>query len=630
MRNFNESDYLEDLYYGPEKGYFDEISEIENGGYDEDFETEEFKNPHLAAEIHQAAQRAGLSDLDYVNQQEFFDKIIDSDPKDGPYIVDIEESDGYSEFICDDNGNPNLEDARPIYDNLVSGREKGLYGSDCKDDPARALEDVIEGYDMMVSDAMLGSSTLKGALNLLVKYKDNPNCPKTRTYFNALANYAEQINTIATEIGLNEFCIDIPGNLALKKEAISFKRPMKESWDENTIANAAQAYVDGYPEGVTRTNVVADLENDPYFYNKYDTIMSMDVEDQETALADYADELDNIADAIIEEIKGMGGVMNESRKITRRAILEARRKNKKEHKAYKMKEEEEAEWSWDLKTEKKALRKSMPTATDNEITIKAADNIAKKYHTTRAKILATLKPSNNIKGAKTWNKDGKILVKESRLLRESEEMLSDYQKELIREMFRADVASGVAQNPYDSSVTPSFREVLEEDGDFEGVVDAAIEYYAELVIEEYGEPPFGMADIDAYYEYESGDDQEMPEHDMGEMYGVPYGASSEAALKFFEDESEEDECEGKDCKKKSKKDKLNEISEESLAKLVVAYKADDPDKKPLKDSQGEVYAIPYNEDLSDKQNIDKLKRFLRQKDISESAILKLKFKKMAA
>lgn len=37
-----------------------------------------------------------------------------------------------------------------------------------------------------------------------------------------------------------------------------------------------------------------------------------------------------------------------------------------------------------------------------------------------------------------------------------------------------------------------------------------------------------------------------------------------------------------------------------------------------------------NEDLSDKQNIDKLKRFLRQKDISESAILKLKFKKMAA
>lgn len=410
MRNFNESDYFEDLYYGPEKDYFDEISEIENGGYDEYFETEGLKNPYLAAEIHKAAQKAGLSDLEYVNQQEFFDEIINLDPKDGPYIVDIEESDGYSEFICDDNGNPNLEDARPIYDNIVSGREKGLYGSDCKDDPARALEDVIEGYDMMVSDAIPGRSTLSGALKMLYKFKDNPNCPKTKAYFNALVNYAEQINTIAIEIGLNEFCIDIPGkSKTLKKEAVSFKRPMKESWDENTIANTAQTYVDDYPEGITRMNIVADLENDPYFYNKYDTIMSMDVEDQETALVEYSDELDNIANAIIEEIKGMGGVINESRRITRKAVLEAKRKNVKTHKAYKMKEEEEEEWAWDLKTEKEALKKSMPTASDNEITIKAAGNVAKKYHTTRAKILAALKPS---KGAKTWNKDGKILVKE--------------------------------------------------------------------------------------------------------------------------------------------------------------------------------------------------------------------------
>jgi len=415
MRNFNESDYLEDLYYGPEKDYFDEISEIENGGYDEYFETEGLKNPLLAAEIHKAAQKAGLSDLDYVNQQEFFDEIINNDPKDGPYIVDIEEREGYSEFICDDEGNPNLEDVRPIYDSLVSGRERGLYGSDCKDDPARTLEDVIEGYDMMVSDAIPGRDTLKGALKMLYKFKDNPYCPKTKAYFNALANYAEQINAIAIEIGLNEFCIDIPGkSKTLKKEAVSFKRPMKESWDENTIANTAQEYVNDYPEGITRMNIVADLENDPYFYNKYDTIMSMYIEDRETALADYSNELDNIADAIIEEIKGMGGVINESRRITRKAVLEAKRKNAKSHKAYKMREEEEEEWAWDLKTEKEALKKSMPTASDNEIIIKAAGNIAKKYHTTRAKILATLKPS---KGAKAWNKDGKILVKENKLKR---------------------------------------------------------------------------------------------------------------------------------------------------------------------------------------------------------------------
>ena len=212
MKNFNESDYLEDLYYGPEKDYFDEISEIENGGYDEDFETEDFKNPYLAAGIRKAAQEAGLSDLDYINQQEFFDEVIDSDPEDGPYIVDIEEREGYSEFVLDNDGNPNLENARPIYDNLVSGTEKGFYGRNCKDNPIEALEDVIEGYDMMVSDAMLGRSTLKGALNLLAKYKDNPNCPKCKKYFDALSNYAVQINKIANEIGATDLIIDIPGD----------------------------------------------------------------------------------------------------------------------------------------------------------------------------------------------------------------------------------------------------------------------------------------------------------------------------------------------------------------------------------------------------------------------------------
>ena len=90
------------------------------------------------------------------------------------------------------------------------------------------------------------------------------------------------------------------------------------------------------------------------------------------------------------------------------------------------------------------------------------------------------------------------------------------------------------------------------------------------------------------------------------------------------------ECDDKDCKKKSKKDKLDEISEEGLAKVVVAYKVDDPKKELLKDSRGEPYAVAYDEDLSDKQNIDKLKRFLRQKGVPESAILKLKFKRASA
>lgn len=95
-------------------------------------------------------------------------------------------------------------------------------------------------------------------------------------------------------------------------------------------------------------------------------------------------------------------------------ILEAKSKSKS-HKAYKIKEDDdEASWNWDLKVEKKALKKTMPNATDNELTIEAAAKIAKKNHTTRAKILAQIKPSKNVKGAKTWDKEGKVFIKESR------------------------------------------------------------------------------------------------------------------------------------------------------------------------------------------------------------------------
>lgn len=47
------------------------------------------------------------------------------------------------------------------------------------------------------------------------------------------------------------------------------------------------------------------------------------------------------------------------------------------------------------------------------------------------------------------------------------------------------------------------------------------------------EPPFGDPNDPTDYPRE-GERGEMPEHDMGEMYGVTYGASSEEALKHFE------------------------------------------------------------------------------------------------
>lgn len=322
----------------------------------------------------------------------------------------------------------------------------------------------------------------------------------------------------------------------------------------------------------------------------------------------------------------------EHKKITRKALEEAEKAKKKEHKAYKMKEDEEADWAWDLKTEKKALKKSMPAASDNEITIKAAGNIAKKYHTTRANILATLKPSNNIKGAKTWNKDGKVLVKESREnLREEEDeligktSLTDYQKEVIKEWVKGDFECGHPSDPFDSS----FQELLRDDNDFAGVESEATDYYAELV----GYGPEGFLEM-FRDEFDDWDPDFLAEYGYGEDDLIESKkAPNRKALGECDDKDCDDkDCKDKDCdcKKKSKKNKLDEISEEDLSKIVVAYKADDPDKKPLKDGQGVTYSVPYNENLSAKENIEKLKKILRQKDISETAILKLKFKKIAA
>lgn len=445
------SENIDDLYYGDEPDYTDELNAIEDGGFEEMY-PEDYKNSEKADYIHRSAAERGMSDLDYVNQEEFFDEIIDSDPQDGPYIVDIEESDGYSEFICDDNGNPNLEDARPIYDDLVSGRKKGLYGLDCKDDPYEALSDVIEGYDMMVDDAMLGRHSLKGALKMLYKFKDNPNCPKTKVYFNALANYAEQINTIANDIGALDLIIDIPGKFEESTKRVNESMPTRAEYFSK---EAGRSYAEETIE--TEDDILCDDD-------EIRSIATSQGADAEPFLRGYKDFVTDWLEVPTKDLLG------ESSKL----------------------QEEDSE---------------------------------EKYLTYKGHTCG-------------WFKEDGFL-------------------------FFNDDVKGSPNNweSYDRRALPGLKKRWK-------------------------------ADID----------QNLAKS----------------------------ECDGKDCKKKSKKDKLDEISEGGLAKVVVAYKVDDPKKESLKDSRGEPYAVAYDEDLSDKQNIDKLKRFLRQKGVPESTILKLKFKKASA
>lgn len=56
----------------------DDLARIETGGF-EAFRNEDYVDPGKARAIHQAAQNAGMSDLDYVNNEERLDELFNED-----------------------------------------------------------------------------------------------------------------------------------------------------------------------------------------------------------------------------------------------------------------------------------------------------------------------------------------------------------------------------------------------------------------------------------------------------------------------------------------------------------------------------------------------------------------------
>lgn len=288
----------DDMYY-EEPDYSSEITSFENGGY-EDFEIpDEYVSPDKAADVRAAAKKRGMSDLDYVSQQEYFDELYETNPKLADKIEYIE-THNFSEFICDKDGNPNLGDAKPIFDNLVSGRERGLYGTDCKGDPSKALYDVIEGYDMMISDAMI-APTLKEALQILAQFKDNPKCPHCKVYFDALANYAEQCNAIAAAVDPSQ-TIEIPG-----KVNKSTKKTGKRFIKENQISSNLTPAVDNFLHDVAQiggTITYGDIMHFQPTPESLKELKKLRSKWREAAEYDDEDELTTIAASVAKVVKG--------------------------------------------------------------------------------------------------------------------------------------------------------------------------------------------------------------------------------------------------------------------------------------------------------------------------------------
>lgn len=57
----------------------DELRDIENGGYEMFACDDEYMNPYMAKDIHDSAKAKGMTDLEYVNHEEWLDNLFNTD-----------------------------------------------------------------------------------------------------------------------------------------------------------------------------------------------------------------------------------------------------------------------------------------------------------------------------------------------------------------------------------------------------------------------------------------------------------------------------------------------------------------------------------------------------------------------
>ena len=148
-----------------------------------------------------------------------------------------------------------------------------------------------------------------------------------------------------------------------------------------------------------------------------------------------------------------------------------------------------------------------------------------------------------------------------------------------------DAESGMCAPETDGTwqATPAMlRQFIEE-------YDLPIKVYEQGVDGEVGEEIFDYQSL----AFDADPIEQDEVRDMGEMYGLPRGASSEEALKFFE-------------AKKGKK-RIDEVKDSDLAKIVIAY---DEKGRIIKDDKGRTYSVPYKKDVDTKQLVKQLKDIL--------------------
>lgn len=166
----------------------DDLARIEAGGF-EAFRDEDYDDPGQARAVHQAAQNAGMSDLDYVNHEEVWGKLYDEDP----FIADLEENgfdrDSVDLFIDDD-----LNDIhRPISEQYEELKNDG----EVQDRGWNILNILRDGLDTDAYEISDGEYSDMSALMMrLEKYKDDERTPLCAALYRSISAAYEELNTL--------------------------------------------------------------------------------------------------------------------------------------------------------------------------------------------------------------------------------------------------------------------------------------------------------------------------------------------------------------------------------------------------------------------------------------------------
>ena len=173
--NYDKNPEMEDLSESIE----DDLARIEAGGF-EAFRNEAYDDPGHAMAIHQAAQNAGMSDLDYVNHEEVWGKLYDEDS----FIAELEENgfdrDSVDLFIDDD-----LNDIhRPISEQYEELKNDG----EVQDRGWNILNILRDGLDTDAYEISDGEYSDMSALMMrLEKYKDDERTPLCAALYRSIS-----------------------------------------------------------------------------------------------------------------------------------------------------------------------------------------------------------------------------------------------------------------------------------------------------------------------------------------------------------------------------------------------------------------------------------------------------------